>query len=181
MKLSSSQKTPITIRYAKSSDNVMLSEIGRQTFYDSFAAENTPEDMAAYLAESFSPQKQAAELADSKTVFLIAEIEDEAVGFARMKEGPPLPGITGDHPIEIVRFYSVKAWIGRGVGAALMQACLDEASKRGCDSIWLDVWERNPRAMAFYRKWGFVEVGTATFKLGSDLQHDLLFQRSLEK
>ena len=147
--MSDSYKIPFNIRYATCADNILLAEIGRQTFSDSFAADNTPEDMAAYLDASFSPQIQAAELADPNTVFLIAEANGETVGFARLKEGLPLPGITGAHPIEIVRFYSVKAWIGRGVGAALMQACLDEANRRKCDSIWLDVWERNPRAIAF--------------------------------
>jgi GNAT superfamily N-acetyltransferase len=172
-------KTPIHIRHATPTDNILLANLGRQTFSDSFAPDNTPEDMAAYLAGSFSPQIQAAELADPNTVFLIAELDGETVGFARLKEGLPPACITGVHPIEIVRFYSVKAWIGRGVGPALMQACLDEARQRGCDSIWLDVWERNPRAIAFYRKWGFIEAGTATFKLGADLQHDLLMQRML--
>ena len=68
-----------------------------------------------------------------------------------------------------------KAW------AQLMQACLDEAAKQGCDTIWLDVWEQNVRARAFYRKWGFVEVGTQLFQLGSDLQHDLILQRSVSR
>jgi diamine N-acetyltransferase len=66
-----------------------------------------------------------------------------------------------------------------GVGAMLMQACLDEAVKQGCDTVWLDVWEPNVRARAFYRKWGFIEVGTQLFQLGSDLQHDLILQRSI--
>ncbi len=61
----------------------------------------------------------------------------------------------------------------------LMQACLDEAAKQGCDTVWLDVWEPNVRARAFYRKWGFIEVGTQLFQLGSDLQHDLILQRSI--
>ena len=62
-----------------------------------------------------------------------------------------------------------------------MQACLDEAAKQGCDTIWLDVWEQNVRARAFYRKWDFVEVGTQFFQLGSDLQHDLILQRSVSR
>jgi ribosomal protein S18 acetylase RimI-like enzyme len=47
--------------------------------------------------------------------------------------------------------------------------------------IWLDVWERNARAIAFYQKWGFAVVGTQTFQLGSDLQNDLLMQRAVEQ
>ena len=82
-------------------------------------------------------------------------------------------------PVEIVRFYAVREWIGGGVGAALMSACLSLAVEEGCDTIWLDVWEQNPRAIAFYRKWGFAVVGEQAFQLGSDLQHDLLMQRSI--
>jgi GNAT superfamily N-acetyltransferase len=167
----------LILRYATADDNLLLAELGAHTFYDTFVTDNTPENMAAYLAASFSPQKQAAELAEPGSVFLIAEIGAVVVGFAHLKEGPPPEGIPGEHPIEIVRIYACKEWIGKGVGALLMQGCLDEAVKRGCDTVWLDVWERNSRSLAFYRKWGFAEVGTQTFQLDDDLQHDLLLQR----
>jgi ribosomal protein S18 acetylase RimI-like enzyme len=157
-----------------------LARLGARTFRDTFGPDNTAEDMAAYLAQSFGPEKQAAELADRRTVFLIAEIGEECVGYARLREGE-LPGsIRGKHPIEIVRFYAVSSWIGRGVGAALMRSCLEHACARGCDIVWLDVWERNARAIAFYRRWGFVEVGTQRFVLGSDVQQDLLMARAVE-
>ena len=168
------------IRYATAADNALLAELGARTFQDSFAADNTPENMAAYIGASFSPEKQAAELADPLSIFLIAEVEGAAVGYARLRESPSSAGITGLHPIEIVRFYARKEWIRRGVGATLMKACLDEAEKRSCDTIWLDVWEHNPRARAFYLKWGFVEVGTQMFQLGDDLQTDLLMQRPVK-
>ncbi len=169
----------IDIRYGAESDNVLLSELGAETFTDSFAAENTPENMAAYLKASFSPEKQAAELADPATVFLIAQVAGQTAGYARLKAGPGPLEVGGLRPVEIVRFYARKEWIGRGVGPGLMQACLTEAGKRGCDTIWLDVWERNPRAIAFYRKWGFVEAGMQAFQLGDDLQNDLLMQRAV--
>jgi GNAT superfamily N-acetyltransferase len=169
----------ITIRYATTIDNGLLAELGARTFYDSFAVDNTAENMAAYLAASFSPEKQADELTEPDSVFLLAEVERQVVGYARMREGIPPACIKGQRPIEIVRFYAVKEWIGHGVGAALMEACLNEAGKRGCDMIWLDVWERNPRGIAFYRKWGFEEVGRQTFKLGDDLQDDVLMGRYL--
>lgn len=167
------------IRYGTPADNRLLAEMGRTAFADSFGADNTPENMAAYLDASFSPQIQAEELADPNSLFLIAESEGQPVGFARMKEGDPPEVITGARPIEIVRFYALKEWIGQGVGAALMSACLDEANKRGCDAIWLDVWEKNERAIRFYRKWGFEVVGEQSFQLGADIQRDLLMQRNL--
>lgn len=170
---------PLTLRYATTKDNLLLAEIGAETFRDTFGAQNTPEDMAAYLAESFSPQKQAAELAEPGSVFIIAERGGEVVGFVRLHEGVTSTGVTGDKPIELVRIYARKPFIGQGIGPALMQASLDEAAKRGCDTIWLGVWEHNPRGIAFYRKWGFEQVGMQSFKLGKDLQHDYVLQRAV--
>jgi ribosomal protein S18 acetylase RimI-like enzyme len=169
----------IHIRYASAADNHLLAEMAARTFFDSFAADNDPQDMAAYIAASFSPQKQAEELADPLSKFLIAEIDAQVVGYTRLKFGPAPSVIKGQNRVEIARIYAEKEWIGRGVGPQLMQACLDEAIKESCDVIWLDVWELNPRAIAFYRKWGFEIVGRQSFQLGSDIQNDLLMSRAV--
>jgi ribosomal protein S18 acetylase RimI-like enzyme len=168
---------PLNIRYAGPADNLLLAEIGAETFSDTFAPDNTPEDMAAYLAQSFSPEIQARELADPLCRFLIAERGPHVVGFAKLHFGPAPAAVAGRQPLEISRIYARKPWLGQGVGAALMQACLDEAARQGCDAVWLSVWQRNPRAIAFYRRWGFTEVGTAVFQLGGDPQTDWLMVR----
>lgn len=167
----------ISIRIAGPEDDALLAEIGARTFRHTFARDNTPEDMAAYLAGAFGPGLQAAELADPGTTFLIAEAEGDTVGYARLVRAPAPACIPAGRPIEIRRIYATEAWLGRGVGAALMRACLGEAERQQCEVIWLDVWERNERAIAFYRRWGFVQVGTQAFVLGSDVQNDLLMAR----
>jgi len=169
----------ISIRIAGPLDADLLAEIGARTFRRTFARDNTPEDMAAYLAAAFGPALQAAELADPGTTFLIADIGREAVGYARLVRAPAPECIPAGRPIEIRRIYAAEAWLGRGVGAALMRACLGEAERQHCDVIWLDVWERNQRAIAFYQAWRFVQVGTQDFVLGSDVQHDLLMARAV--
>ena len=179
--MSDIKNADINIRYAIAGDNTLLAELGASTFYDTFAADNTPDNMTAYLAASFSPEKQAAELADPLSIFLIAEIDETAVGFARLKEGRPRADDMGLHPIELVRIYACKEWIGYGVGANLMKACLYEAEKRGYDTIWISVWEHNTHAQIFYRKWGFVEWGSQIFQLGDDPQNDLLMKRPLRR
>ena len=167
------------LRYATAVDNTLLAEMGAQTFADSFAADNTPENMQAYLAASFSPEKQARELADPASRFLIIEQDGQAIGYARLHFGPAPAVIAARQPMEIVRFYARKEWIGMRVGAQLMQACLREAKSAGCDIVWLDVWEQNPRAIAFYRKWGFEQVGAQVFQLGDDMQNDWLMARAI--
>lgn len=169
----------VTIRRGTVDDAVLLSELGARTFSETFAADNTPEDLAAYLATSFSVAQQTAELQDPASTFLIAEIDGRAAGYAKLHTGEPEKGVDGANPIELVRLYALSEWLGRGVGAELMRACIDEARQAGHETLWLGVWERNPRAQAFYRNWEFETVGEHVFQLGSDLQRDLLMQRSL--
>jgi diamine N-acetyltransferase len=61
-----------------------------------------------------------------------------------------------------------------------MQSCLDYIQQQGCDTVWLGVWEHNPRAIAFYEKWGFEKFGAHDFLLGTDLQTDILMKKKLK-
>lgn len=170
---------PVTVRNASEADARLLAEVGARTFDDTFTADNKPEDMAAYLSSAFGPEIQAAELADPHALFLIAEVDGEAAGYAKLQEGVAPGCVTGDKPIEIVRLYAERGYHGRGVGAALMLECLRAAERRGARTIWLGVWEHNRRALAFYRKWGFTEVGSHEFRLGADIQTDVIMVKPL--
>ena len=170
----------ISVRHANLADANLLAQLGAQTFFETFASDNTEEDMAAYLAANFNVTQQTAELSDPAATFLIAEIEGAVGGYANLKSGPPPERIEEIDHIELVRLYVSKEWLGRGVGEALMRACLDEAREAGCKTIWLGVWERNARAQAFYRKWGFQDVGEHPFQLGSDVQRDILMAKMIE-
>ena len=169
----------LTIRHATVEDAGLLSELGARTFAETFAGDNTPEDLAAYTAASFSVARMTAELEDPASIFLIAELNGSAAGYAKLHDGEPENCIEGANPIELVRIYVSRDWLGRGAGEQLMRACLDEARQAGHETIWLGVWERNERAQAFYRKWNFRTVGEHMFRLGSDLQRDLVMERSL--
>ncbi|HEV2880520.1 MAG TPA: GNAT family N-acetyltransferase [Pyrinomonadaceae bacterium] len=174
-----SQNTEVTIRRANPDDAGLLAELGARTFSETFAADNSPEDIATYLAASFNPAQQAAELADPASIFLIAEVGGRAAGYAKLHAGEPAGGVEGHQPVELVRLYVLHEWLGRGVGAELMRACVDEARQAGHGTIWLGVWEQNGRAQAFYRKWGFRAVGEHVFQLGADSQRDILMERAV--
>lgn len=168
------------VRIATIDDVVPLAELCARSFYDTYAAENTPENMKAYMTAAFGVEQQSAELADPACIFLMAELEGVAAGYAKMQMGNAPDCVTGANPIELARIYADKAWIGKGVGSALMQACLDESHQQGYETIWLGVWERNLRGQAFYHKWGFVQVGTQVFQLGDDVQNDFVLARSVD-
>jgi ribosomal protein S18 acetylase RimI-like enzyme len=173
----------ILIRSAAIADAPALSRLGAATFRETFEHENTPEDMARYLADTFEPTRQAAEIADPTGLVLVAEHGTEPggelVGYAHLIEGPPPAAVVGPAPLELKRLYVARAWHGRGVAQRLMDAALDGARARGAGTLWLGVWERNPRAVAFYAKYGFARVGEHAFRLGDDVQTDWLLARAL--
>src|SRR5262245_15086542 len=169
----------VTLRRAGPADANLLAELGARTFRETFASDNTDEDMASYLASNFNPVQMTAQLAETASTFLIAEVDGIAAGYAKLHAGEPTEGIQGAKPIELVRLYVSREWLGRGIGEALMRACLDEAREAGYETLWLGVWEKNARAQAFYRKWDFRAVGEHVFQLGSDPQTDILMQRPI--
>ena len=170
----------MNIRYGTIEDAKRLSELGAKTFYDTFAKDNTPENMATHLKKSFSPEIQFAELSDPENIFLIVEHESQPIGYAQLILHSKEETLTGNKPLEIRRIYATQEYLGKGVGKALMQAAIQEAKQRDCDSLWLGVWEKNPRAIDFYRKWGFKEVGMHTFKVGDDPQRDFVMELALK-
>lgn len=169
----------MNIRYGTIDDAKMLAEFGTKAFYDSFAKDNTEENIRLYLKRTYSPEIQLSELINPDVVFLIAELEGETVGYVKINLNSRDGSVQGSRTIEIERIYAAKEHIGKGVGKSLMQATFQEAKQRGCDSIWLGVWEKNPRAIDFYRKWGFKEVGTHVFMLGDDTQRDFVMELEL--
>ena len=171
---------PVAIRQASDADAAMLAEVGAQLFQATFAADNDPLDLYVYLSDAFTPERQRAELADPDRICLLAEDGAVVAGYALLRHGATQLHVTGVRPLEIQRFYVDRAWHGRGVAARLMAACLDAARARGAETVWLGVWERNPRAIRFYEKHGFADVGSQAFRLGSDLQTDRVMTRPVD-
>jgi len=167
------------IRYGTTDDARMLSELGARTFYDTFAKDNTRENIAAYLKASFSPDIQFNELSESDVIFLIAESGGVPIGYAKLILNSTADAIRGMQPLEIRRIYASQEYLGKGVGKELMKATISEARQRGCDCVWLGVWEKNQRAIDFYKKWGFREVGTHLFSVGDDPQNDFVMELEL--
>lgn len=172
------------IRAAATGDAPALSRFGAATFRETFEAGNDPDDMVQYLAEAFTPQRQAAEIADPAGTVLLAEHFDESgnselVGYAHLANGPVPEAVRGPAPLELKRLYVARAWQGRGAAQALMTAAIDAARGHGAETLWLGVWEQNSRAVAFYAKYGFVRVGEHTFTLGTDAQTDWVLARPI--
>lgn len=173
----------IEIRRAAIQDAEMLQKLSAETFWDAFHAhpKNAPDDLADYMTKAFNLGQIRSELADENSVFLVAEIAGEAVGYAKLIVDAVEPEIEASKPIELARLYSKQEFLGRGVGARLMEESFAVAKSFDRDVMWLGVWEYNPRAQRFYERLGFKKVGKHIFQLGSDPQIDWLMQKDLAK
>jgi ribosomal protein S18 acetylase RimI-like enzyme len=167
------------IRFASKEDAALIADLSRQTFYDSFASQNTKENMDKYLNEKFTREKLMQEVEAVENIFLLAFVNDEAAGYVRMREGEKRSEFENKPSIEIARIYTVKHLIGKGIGSALMQKCIDIAREMNKEVIWLGVWEHNQQAIDFYTRWGFKKFARHDFILGDDVQQDWLMKRDL--
>jgi len=171
----------LTIRKANQSDAKQLSQLAETTFRDAFSTANSAEDIALHCRSNYSESIQAVEIANPSMSTLLSEDEDRLVGFAQLRWGATPECVLAKAPGEIQRLYVVSDWHGKGVAQDLMSACIEEMKCRGSDVVWLGVWERNLRAISYYKKFGFVDVGDHVFLLGRDPQRDIVMARSVAR
>jgi ribosomal protein S18 acetylase RimI-like enzyme len=162
----------ISIRRGTPADAAVLAAFATRTFQESFGAQNDPDDLAAYLSASYGAPQQEAELRDPQAITLLAEAGGVLAGYAQLRHVLAPASVPGRHPVEIRRFYVDSPFHGRGAARQLMAETVSAAREMGGDVLWLQVWDRNPRGIAFYEKCGFTDVGSTTFVVGSDVQSD---------
>ena len=176
--------SPLRIALAKANavTAAQLADLGQKTFRDTFADSTSTENLAAYLTENFGPEKQLAELQDPENTFLLAHMQGELVGYAKLRDNSALGLLEDQNPagrLEIERLYVAEDWLGTGLGAALMRAIRALAEQLLWSSVVLGVWDKNDRARAFYQRFGFREIGQHPFALGRDVQNDLILRKGL--
>jgi ribosomal protein S18 acetylase RimI-like enzyme len=168
-----------SIRYAKPSDAKRLAALAEETFRDTFGSVNAVEDMNLHCRTSYGEVIQLAEISNAGMATLLCEDGSDLTAFAQLRWSEAPSCVSAKSPGEIQRLYVAKSWRGKGVAHDLMATCIKEMENRESDVVWLGVWERNPRAIAFYKKFGFEEVGDHVFPLGTDPQRDVIMTRSV--
>ena len=171
----------INIRRAKLEDAAMLASVGWQAFDEAFGEhpKNHPDDMKFYRDEYFSAARIAADLSDEKIIYIIAEIEGETAGYAKIQFDSREDCLADGKTIELCRLYALDRFIGKGAGKTLMLRFLEIGRENNCEIAWLGVWEFNFRAQKFYEKFGFEKCGEHVFQLGNDPQIDWVMQRKV--
>jgi diamine N-acetyltransferase len=169
----------IEIQKVTINDIDQLQKIGKQTFYETFSAGNSEENMTKYLDEAFSVEKLMTELSDNNSEFYFATFDNTVIGYLKLNFGQSQTELQDDKAIEIERIYVLKDFHGKRVGQILYDQAIHIAKQKNAEYVWLGVWEENPRAINFYKKNGFVEFDKHVFILGNDEQTDIMMKLKL--
>ncbi|MEN2401595.1 GNAT family N-acetyltransferase [Flavobacterium sp. MC2016-06] len=170
----------ITLQKVSLNDINQLQKIGRQTFSETFSEENSEEDMNKYLDENFSVEKLTAEINNKDSEFYFAILDTTVIGYLKLNFGASQTELKDNKALEIERIYVAKEYHGQSVGQILYEKAIQIAKQKEVEYVWLGVWEENFRALSFYKKNGFVEFDKHIFKLGNDVQTDLMMKLVLK-
>jgi diamine N-acetyltransferase len=166
--------------HADASHASVLAKLALDTFCESFEKLNNPDDFWAYTNDAFQTAKIENEILEPGSLYVLACVNNELAGYARVRQSAEVNGqFPGKKTLELQRIYALQKFIGKGVGKALMNYCLELARKQSAEVIWLGVWEHNHRAQTFYKKLGFEQFGSHVFMLGKDAQTDILMKLNL--
>jgi ribosomal protein S18 acetylase RimI-like enzyme len=163
-------------RVANPSDATKLAAFAEEIFRETFSEFNTVENMNSFCNENYSAEIQEAELSNRAVFTLVATSTEAIVGYIQLRLGNTEKCVSNSNYTELWRLYVAKQVQGSGVAQTLMQKIYEHVKAINSPGLWLGVWEENQRALSFYRKFGFREVGSHVFKLGEDLQRDLIME-----
>ncbi len=169
----------IEIIPCEAADLQTLCELAIRTFDETFRPMNRPDVMDEYLAAAFSPDRIAGELADPDSTFRFVLHDGRHAGYLKLNESAAQSDLHDPDSLEIERIYVARGFQGLGLGKALIACALETARDRGRRYLWLSVWDRHARGIAFYEKMGFRPFGHHDFMMGSERQTDVLMRRNI--
>jgi ribosomal protein S18 acetylase RimI-like enzyme len=164
----------------RNADLTTLQQISQQTFLESFADVNSPENMSRYLTENMSVDKLRTELSNEDSSFYFLEHDTNVIGYLKINTGSAQTENKYERSLEIERIYILRSYQGQGTGKLLLEHALELARNMKVSFVWLGVWEYNQRAIAFYHKHGFTAFDKHVFMLGDDEQIDIIMKKLLD-
>jgi ribosomal protein S18 acetylase RimI-like enzyme len=168
----------VTMRIAEENDAPRLSTLAARLFRQTYVGSISTDVLDPHIVAGFGEIQQRTELLDPNITTLLVEIENEMVGYAQLRLKPiPVP-VALEVSAELWRVYVDRSRHGLGIGRQLLTRVGELAAEMSHEKIWLGVWERNLKAIAFYKKLGFNEVGCYEFHMDVEIQNVLVFMGS---
>jgi ribosomal protein S18 acetylase RimI-like enzyme len=170
----------VTFQQCTTKDWPLLQKISIETFSDTFKAQNTAENLQAYLKQAYTEEKLKAELTNPDSTFWFLQNNQELLGYLKVNVNTAQTETFAHQALEIERIYVRKNYKGQGYGSKMIQKAEAVAKTQSKKQIWLGVWEKNAPALAFYHRMNFVPIRSHTFYMGAEAQTDIIMIKDLE-
>lgn len=157
-----------------------LTEISRRTFNEAFGADNNPKDLALYLDSVMGQENLQKELSNPLSEFYFTKLEGKTVGYFKINLGDAQTDLREEDAMELERLYVSPNFQNRKIGQKMLDTVIEMAIQRKMRYLWLGVWEKNIRAMEFYKRNHFEFSGTHPYMVGNDLQTDIIMKLFLK-
>lgn len=169
-----------TIKQATTTEAQLLTDLGARAFLEAYSDVKAAKDLNDYIKTAFIKEQIEASIKNNEAVFLIAYIDDIAVGYVKLRWDRSHPNLSlQDKNMELERIYVLRDYWKNKVGAALMLQAIEIAKKGNYHYLWLGVWQQNNRAIDFYLKMGFEIFGTKKFYVGEEENDDFVLRIKL--
>ncbi len=170
----------LDIKKCNINDLVMLREISYNTYNETFKDVNTPSNMEDYLEKAFDFSKMRDELLNAGSEFYLLYADEELAGYLKVNEYEAQTEMNDSQSLEIERIYVAKEFHSKGLGSVLLHRAIEIAGELKKSYIWLGVWEKNDKAIQFYKRNGFYLIGQHSFFMGDDEQTDFIMRKDIE-
>lgn len=170
---------PLYIYKAAVDDASLIVDIARKTFVETYVELGLRDNMGRYMEDYFTENKISEEVARDDIHFYIANLNGQPVGFTKLRNDRMPKGISDKKCLEIERIYVMKEYQGYRGGKELMNVIKKMARESKYQVIWLQIWQKNEKAIQFYRKSGFVVYETDTFNFYDEVHQDFLLRYDL--
>lgn len=170
----------ITYRAPRADEAAALADLGRNSFVETFGHLYRPEDLNAFLEDSYAADGVRAQVESPRFIFRVAEEGGQLVGYCKLGLDVSLDYDPGDKTVvELKQLYLMATHQGVGVAQALMDWAIAKAQARAAEEIILSVWAENARAQRFYQKYGFEWIADTYFMVGSHRDDEFLYRRTM--
>lgn len=156
-----------------------LKQISQKTYSEAFSWGNSKENMFSYLNSAFNNEKFTSELNEKQSRFYFAKYNNETVGYLKINFGSAQTDLNDDDAMELERIYILREFQRKSIGKKLLTNVIEIAKKKEVNYLWLGVWEKNKKGIEFYKKEGFTTFNSHSFKMGNEIQTDLLMKLTL--
>ena len=173
------QTVSVTLGTPGPGDAAAVAELKVDTFVETYASGNDPGELAVHTARAFDPAVVAQQLADPRCITLWLLDQSRPVGYIKLNTGDAqtVEGLADG--LEVEQLYVRASHLGQGLGLLLLSRATKAATDLGLPYLWLGVWERNEKAIAFYEHVGFEAFDAHVFMLGREEQRDVLMRLPL--